>query len=197
MRRLRHARPSPALVVAVLALIAAVAGSAIAKIATTPRLNNKEQQQVKKIARKQINKLAPGLSVANAENAENATNAADAVTLGGAVPSSYRARYAIVAADGTLVQGVAVENVERISAGQYFVRFDQSVADHAIAATTIDDDAQIRFRFCTTGQPLGIVCGGTGNNNVRTIFVNTEDEAGTNDDKPFSLTVSPANPPDA
>ena len=60
-------KPSPALIVAVLALVAAVAGTAIAGDdlgATTSKLTKKK---VKKTANKQITKRAPGLSVANAD----------------------------------------------------------------------------------------------------------------------------------
>ena len=69
MQRLRHSRPNPALVVAIVALIAALAGTAVAEVATTAKLNKKEKKQTRKIARKQINKLAPDLSVAFADEA--------------------------------------------------------------------------------------------------------------------------------
>jgi hypothetical protein len=52
MRRLRYARPSPALIVAVVALVAALAGSAVAEQATT----SISKQKTKKIARKQADK---------------------------------------------------------------------------------------------------------------------------------------------
>jgi hypothetical protein len=74
MQRIRTSRPSPALIVAVLALVAVFAGSAIAGTgASTSALT---KPKVKKIARKQINKLAPGLSVANAQSATTAANGA-------------------------------------------------------------------------------------------------------------------------
>jgi hypothetical protein len=74
MRRLKQARPSAALIVAVVALIAALAGTAIASdpVATTSKVTKKK---VKKIADKRINKAAPGLSVAKAEKAETAESA--------------------------------------------------------------------------------------------------------------------------
>ena len=78
MSRIKHTKPSPAIVIAVLALIAAVAGTAVAgPVATTSKdkLSKKEKQQTKKIAKKQakkqIEKKASGLSVANATNASN------------------------------------------------------------------------------------------------------------------------------
>jgi hypothetical protein len=79
MGRLRQARPQPALVVAVVALVAALAGTAVASdpVATTSAINKKK---VKKIANKQIDKRAPDLSVASAESADNAATADSATT---------------------------------------------------------------------------------------------------------------------
>jgi hypothetical protein len=66
MGKIKVARPSPALVVAVLALIAGATGAAVAEPASDSAVTKKK---VKKIADKEIQKLAAGLSVANAANA--------------------------------------------------------------------------------------------------------------------------------
>ena len=74
------ARPSPAIVVAVLALVAAVAGTAVAGPgASTSKITKKK---VTKIADKEIKKLAPGLSVAHADTADTANTAGNATQLG-------------------------------------------------------------------------------------------------------------------
>jgi hypothetical protein len=90
-RRIRDARPSPAIIVAALALVAALAGTAVAGPQATSSAINKKK--VKKIAKKQavtqINELAPGLSVANAANADNSDNSDNASALGGKPPSAY------------------------------------------------------------------------------------------------------------
>ena len=65
--------PSPALVVALLALVAAVTGAAVAKNGKTVT-----KKQAKNIASNQITQRAPGLSVAHAGSADEAVNA-DAV----------------------------------------------------------------------------------------------------------------------
>ena len=81
-----RSRPSPAMVVAVLALTAAFAGTAIAgpnaitSAVTKSKVKQIAKKQGKKQANKQIRKKAPGLSVANAVNAQNATNATNATT---------------------------------------------------------------------------------------------------------------------
>jgi hypothetical protein len=67
-------RPSPAMVVSILALIFAVSGTAIAASALTKA----EKKQVKKIASNQVKALAPGLSVARAGTADSAAKAGTA-----------------------------------------------------------------------------------------------------------------------
>jgi hypothetical protein len=80
MDRLSQVRPSPAMLVAATALVAALVGTAVAGVATHSKLDGKERKQVAKIARKQadkrIAKLAPGLSVAVANVANSANSAA-------------------------------------------------------------------------------------------------------------------------
>jgi hypothetical protein len=67
MKRLRHARPSPALLISVVALVAAVAGTAGAAdpVANTSAITKKK---VKKIAKKQANKaVANALPIGSGE----------------------------------------------------------------------------------------------------------------------------------
>jgi len=65
MGRLMSRRPSPALFVAVIALVAALAGTAVAEQATTSA-KPVTKKKVKKISKKEINKAAPTLSVGSA-----------------------------------------------------------------------------------------------------------------------------------
>ena len=71
MRRTIRSRPSPSIVVAALALTAAVAGTAVA--APTADTSALTKSKVKRIANKQINKAAPGLSVATARQLAQVT----------------------------------------------------------------------------------------------------------------------------
>jgi hypothetical protein len=87
MKQLKFRRPSPAVVVVALALVAALAGTAVAANpdATTSALGKKKVTRIakregKKQATKQIEKLAPSLSVAHAEDATTATTAENATT---------------------------------------------------------------------------------------------------------------------
>ena len=67
---LRGPRPSPALIVAALGLVLALAGTAIAAPDFVAKKVTKSK--VKQIAKKQINKAAPGLSVDHATTADTA-----------------------------------------------------------------------------------------------------------------------------
>ncbi len=123
--------------------------------------------------------------------------AADADTLDGRQGTDYLPFYAVVGADGVLVQGVGVEAVERQAPGSgfYFVRFTDSLAGRPLSATIVSDgagDAQINFRYCVTSMPLGLNNGcGAAFNNQRSVFVNTENSAGANGDEPFMLSIGP------
>jgi len=94
MARFRGKRPSPAMVVAIVALVFAVAGTGVASVATISVLSKKEKKQTRNIAKQEINKAAPGLSVA------------DSAKLGGQAASFYAPattlRTALVAQDGTV-----------------------------------------------------------------------------------------------
>jgi hypothetical protein len=85
-------RLSPGIVVGVLALIAALSGTTLAAdpAAHTSALSKKKVKKIaKKQARTQINKLAPGLSVAHADTADSADTASSAGTaerFGGMTP---------------------------------------------------------------------------------------------------------------
>src|SRR5262245_25150446 len=78
MGRLGKFRSSPALIVAAVALAFALTATAVgAPQAVISALSKKDKKQVKKIANNQIDKKAPGLSVASAKSADNAKVASD------------------------------------------------------------------------------------------------------------------------
>jgi hypothetical protein len=101
MLKLAERRPSPAMVVAIIGLVVALAGTALAASALT----KKQKTQVNKIATKVFNKNIGGASVKHASSADsatkantatsastatNATKAADADKLGGQAASTYQ-----------------------------------------------------------------------------------------------------------
>jgi len=114
MGRITTSPPSPAIIVAALALVAALAGTAIAGPGETTSALTKSK--VKKIATRQINALVPGiadeqitrrapdLSVAHANSANTATNATTA-------NSATQAENAINAANAASAQPAAFAHV--------------------------------------------------------------------------------------
>jgi hypothetical protein len=81
-RKTMGLRPSPALIVAIAALVAAVAGTAVAGPgATTSKITKKKVTNIaRNVANQQIDDRAAGLSVAHANTATNATDANHATT---------------------------------------------------------------------------------------------------------------------
>jgi hypothetical protein len=93
MGRFRDRRPSPALLVAIVALVFAVAGSSVAAINS---LTKKQKKQTANIARNEIAKAAPGLSVANAAHAQQADTVQNGsigpAQLAGSIPAAHVTR---------------------------------------------------------------------------------------------------------
>jgi hypothetical protein len=75
-------RQSPALVIAIIALIAAFGGSALAG-------GPVNKKKAKKIANNVVTQRAPGLSVAHAASADNATTAGTANKVGSLTPAKF------------------------------------------------------------------------------------------------------------
>jgi hypothetical protein len=103
MGKFKGRRPSPTMIVAGVALIVALAGTAIAApTAIKSVLDKKEKKQVKNIANKRITKRAPNLSVASAKTAANADNATTA-------GNGYLG-YARISVTGTVSQAKNITN---------------------------------------------------------------------------------------
>jgi hypothetical protein len=187
MRKIRAETPSPSMIVAIVALIFAVTGTAVAGVAAVSVLNKKEKKQTRNIARNEIKKAAPRLSVANATNAQNAANADK---LGGQSASSYAPattlRTATVAGNGTVdaahSDGVNQGNVTRATAGLYCFN-GLSPAPRSVVASIIaqggasDIQTQVRL-YPTTG-----LCAGS------QIDVATIDDANNLVDRAFSVFI--------
>jgi hypothetical protein len=108
---MKEKRPSAAMVLSIIAVVFALAGTGVASVATISALSKKEKKQTRNISDSEIKKLAPGLSVANADK------------LGGQPASSYTLRTALVAAngvvDGAHSDGVSQANVTVGTPGVY------------------------------------------------------------------------------
>ncbi|MGA8804901.1 MAG: hypothetical protein WB462_13330 [Solirubrobacterales bacterium] len=65
---MRKKRPSAPMVLSIIAVVFALAGTGVASVATISALSKKEKKQTRNIADNEITKKAPGLSVSNADN---------------------------------------------------------------------------------------------------------------------------------
>jgi len=121
MKRLGGKRPSAgsaALVISIMALVASLAGTGIAQDAVKSVLNKKEKKQTRKIAKSEVNKLAPGLSVANAGKVGN-----------------REILYASVNGAGGLIGGTAGTTSSREGVGIYNVVFPRALAGCALVGS--------------------------------------------------------------
>src|SRR5262249_49599353 len=116
---IRIGRPSPAMLVAIVALFGALGGTAYAA------LGAKDKKRVKRIADAEIAKAAPGLSVKHATSADQ---------LGGTPAGQFQTRlWAVVRSDGTLARGAGV--VSSSGNTNYEVRFNRDITNCAFART--------------------------------------------------------------
>lgn len=121
MRKWSRPAPTPAMVVAIAALLAALGGTAVAGVATISKLTKSEKKQVRRIAAAQadrrISSRAPGLSVSHAKSAdaaasaETARTAADAGHAGTADQAGHAAT-ADRATDAAAVGGVRTVKID-------------------------------------------------------------------------------------
>lgn len=122
-------KPSPALIVSILALFVALVGTAVAGPLAEVSLNKAEKTEIRKISRKiaakvsdgRITARAPGLSVASAQSAnsagsaqtarsaQTAQSAVDAKQLGGLGSDQYQRRVTGSCAESELVQSIGAD----------------------------------------------------------------------------------------
>jgi len=163
MERIKRARPSPAVLIAVVALVAALGGSAISGVAT-PALNKKDKKQVKKIskkqAKKQVSKQFPVDSPKIADGAVSSPKIADAAVTPAKIADAARGvpGYALVAANGFVNDDEqrGVEGTNRPSAGVYC--FDLSFEAQVVVASVETGSTAIAKVFAPGGSgacPVG------------------------------------------
>jgi hypothetical protein len=170
MRKLaRGLMPSPALIVASLALFVALGGVGFAA------LNGKDKKKVRAIADQEIAKQAPGLKVSNAANAANATK------LDGSPSSDFQRFCSGGGIKATVVvntTGASNTNfvdvpgfncfrpgnttssvqIERLAQGQYYVRFVGNSGPNAsgsAVATEIGGDGYVTYDLANPGPIPG------------------------------------------
>lgn len=122
-------RPSPALAVSILALVVAVAGTAVAG---PGKLNKREKKQTRNIAAKQVKKLAAGLSVGSAKSAD---------TAGSASTSAFATGAGFATNAGTAASATNATNATNATSADEAVESDRvDEADVILLDTTLASD---------------------------------------------------------
>lgn len=144
MEKLKVGSPSPAMVLAAIALSFAIAGTAVAG---TDAVSGKiTKSKVKKVAKKQadkelranvsgshVNLADSATNATNAANAENANNANNANNLGGKSAADV-VRWASINSNGTLASGSGLASAGG-GAGEYFVTATEPIENCAAVVT--------------------------------------------------------------
>ena len=169
MSRFSGKRPSAGLIVGVLALVMAIAGTAVAVPANNTKIT---KAMIRTIADNEINKLAPTLSVAGARSARTA-NTANSAKIATNVLS------AMVLADGTMLGSIPGGATSTLHASlpayvQYQVSFGRDLTGCTISASIADN---------TADPALGMVSVGVVDST--TLTVKTVNQQGNGAERPF------------
>jgi hypothetical protein len=162
MRRFVRYRPSPAMVVAFIALCVALAGSATA-------LEGRRDVKADDLATGSVSKRAIR------------ANGVGKSELGRTRANGLR-YWGVINTDGSLVRGTGVDSTTRTAAGAYHVIFDQDVSDCGYIATLGRIGAQV-------AQAGEIGTGGLPDT-PRGVWVRTRDSAGNLSDLSFHIAIT-------
>jgi hypothetical protein len=178
MGRIRRFLPSPAMVVAVAALVMSLGGSAYALVITGKSIRNNS------VTAKDIRNRSLGGRDMRSNGIGG--GAVKESTLG-PVPAAFLAaggtRFAVVNAGGQAVRGRDVSSAARTSAGRYQVIFNGDVRNCGYFATVGDESASVPPQ----NSQISVASLGS---NVNGVAVRTENGAtGTELDRPFHLIV--------
>jgi hypothetical protein len=202
MRILRAVRPSPAMVIAALALLVALAGTGYAAVtlpanSVGPRQLQNNAVTTSKVKNHSLLKVdfAPGQVSTGPRGPVGPPgppgSAGARGPTGPAGPSGTAAtKWALVGRDGNFVAGSPGIVVVSAGPGQYYVNFGSAVTGHAIVVSPAFRDGDPGFR----GTVTAAICGSNGttpvdaiscvnNNNTSTVFViaaNSANNAGQN-----------------
>ncbi len=201
MRVLRALRPTPATVLATIALLVALAGTGYAATSLPANSVGNSQLQPNAVTSSKVKdrsllkadfafgQIPSGprgprgpRGPAGSPGPPGAAGAKG--TTGPAGPSGTAAtKWVLVGRDGNVVAGTAGVVVVQSSVGQYYVNFGGAVTGHAISVTPAFRNADLTSR----GTAVAAICGSTGaspppdtvactlNNNTSTVFVVTFD----------------------
>jgi hypothetical protein len=132
----RRLLPSPAMVVAVVALVMSLGGSAYALVVTGKQIRNNS------VTAKDIrNRSLTGSDVRGDKLGGGAIKESSLATVPGALVAHGGARFAVVTGGGQLIRGRDISSVARTGDGRYQVIFNADIRGCAYFATVGDPSA--------------------------------------------------------
>ena len=174
MSRITRRLPSPATVLAAVALFFALSGSAYALVVTGGNIRNGTVSGVD-IKNRSLRGGDIATDSVDGDEVEEATL--------GAVPAAEGVtRFAVVTGAGVAARGRGVSSAARTGAGRYQVIFDRDVRNCAYLATLGDVGA--------AAPPTGEITTSSLSTNVNGVSIRTEASDGAAADRPFHLVVS-------
>jgi hypothetical protein len=173
---IRRLIPSPAMVVALVALFMALGGSAYAFVITGASIRNGS------VTGKDIrNRSLTGSDFARNRVGGKAIKESSLGTVPSASVADGFPRFAVVTAAGVGARSRGATSITRTSAGRYQVIFDRDVRNCAYFATIGDTGA--------AGVTSGEIATHALNTNVNGVVVATDNDKGSAADRPFHLIV--------
>jgi hypothetical protein len=173
---IRRLIPSPAMVVALVALFMALGGSAYSLVITGASIKNGS------VAGRDIkNRSLTGSDVAGNRIGGKAIKESSLGTVPGASVANGLTHFAVVTGAGVGARSRGASSITRTSAGRYQVIFDRDVRNCAYFATIGDAGA--------AGVPSGEIATHALNTNVNGVVVATDNDKGMAADRPFHLIV--------
>jgi hypothetical protein len=173
---IRRFLPSPAMVVALVALFMALGGSAYALVVTGASIRNGTVTgaDIK-------NRSLSGSDIALNRIGGGAIKESSLGTVPSAAISDGLTRYAVVGGNGVVARSRGVSSVARTAEGRYQVILDRDVRNCAYFATIGDIGA--------AAPPQGEISTSALSTNVNAVAVRTENSNGNAADRPFHLIV--------
>jgi len=192
-------KPSPGLIVAILALIVAMAGGAYAATVAKNSVGAKQLKKDSVKTGKIVNGAVTGAKIADgavtgakiADNAVAGGKIADGAVSKGKLSADQQTLWALVGFDGTIqAQSGGITLTASLTGGRFF-DFGTDLTGRAIVATLADPDqtAEITAGLCGT-PPQGFDCSQAPEDN-RHVFVGTSNSAGTSANERYYVAVLP------
>jgi hypothetical protein len=176
---LRRFLPSPAMVIALIALFVSLGG--VSYGLATGVIDSREVRDNTLRSRDVRNRGLTGQDLGVNRVGGGAIKESTLGTVPSASVTDGTARYAAVTSAGLLARGRSVSSAARTSEGRYQVIFDRDVRNCAYLATIADAGA--------AAPPQGEIGASAVSTNVNGVAVRTENSAGNPADRPFHLIV--------